>query len=166
MMAAGNALGGTPATVALTRAGIAFSMHAYDHDPAGGSFGMQAATALGLEPGRVFKTLFATVDHRLVVGIVPVSGRLDLKALAAVVGGKRSTMADPAEAERATGYVVGGISPIGARRSHATVLDESAMGFDTVYVSAGRRGMDVGLAPADLVMITRATVARITRTSA
>jgi Cys-tRNA(Pro)/Cys-tRNA(Cys) deacylase len=159
------AAGGTPATVALTRAGISFTVHAYDHDPSASSYGLEAADALNLDPARVFKTLMAAVDGRLVVGIVPVSGQLDLKAVAAAVGGKRATMAEPAAAERATGYVVGGISPIGQKRSHPTVLDESATGFETVYVSGGRRGLDIGLAPADLARVTDATVAPIGRGS-
>jgi Cys-tRNA(Pro)/Cys-tRNA(Cys) deacylase len=159
------AAGGTPATVALTRAGISFTVHAYDHDPSAPSYGLEAADALNLDPARVFKTLMAAVDGRLVVGIVPVSGQLDLKAVAAAVGGKRATMAEPAAAERATGYVVGGISPIGQKRSHPTVLDESATGFETVYVSGGRRGLDIGLAPADLARVTNATVAPIGRGS-
>jgi Cys-tRNA(Pro)/Cys-tRNA(Cys) deacylase len=155
--------GGTPATVALTRAGVAFTEHVYTHDPGATSYGTEAADALGLEPARVLKTLFASVDGRLVVGIVPVAGQLDLKALAAAVGGKKAAMADPADAERATGYVVGGISPVGQKRAHLTVLDESAMAFDEVYVSGGRRGLDLGLAPADLVRVTGATVAAIGR---
>jgi Cys-tRNA(Pro)/Cys-tRNA(Cys) deacylase len=155
--------GGTPATVALSRAGVAFSEHPYEHDPAGASYGNEAADALGLDPRQVYKTLLASVDGRLVVGIVPVSGRLDLKALAAAAGGKKAVMADPADAERATGYVVGGISPVGQRRAHLTVLDESATGFDTVYVSGGRRGLDLGLSPGDLVRVTEAVVARISR---
>jgi Cys-tRNA(Pro)/Cys-tRNA(Cys) deacylase len=118
---------------------------------------------LGLDPEQVCKTLFVSGDGRLVVGIVPVSGQLDLKAVAAAVGGKKATMADPADAERATGYVVGGISPIGQKKAHPTVLDESALGFETAYVSGGRRGLDLGLAPADLVRVTRATVAAIRR---
>jgi Cys-tRNA(Pro)/Cys-tRNA(Cys) deacylase len=155
--------GGTPATVALTRAGIPFTEHAYEHDPAAPSYGLEAAERLGLDPAQVLKTLCTRVDGRLVVGIVPVSDRLDLKAVGAAVGGKRAVMADPGEAERATGYVVGGISPLGQRRAHPTVLDESATGFDVVYVSGGRRGLDLGLAPADLVRVTGATVARIAR---
>lgn len=162
-MAARKKGGGTPATVALTRAGVPFSEHPYEHDAAAASYGLEAAEVLGLEPERVFKTLFTVVDGRLVVGIVPVSGQLDLKALAAAVGGKRATMADPADAERATGYVVGGISPIGQRKPHRTVLDESALGYDTVYVSGGRRGLDLGLSPSDLVRVTDATVAAIAR---
>ncbi len=155
--------GGTPATVALTRAGIAFTAHAYEHDPAVRSYGLEAAEALGLDPDRVLKTLFVEVDGRLVVGIVPVSGQLDLKAVAAAVGGKKAAMAEPADAERASGYVVGGISPIGQKRRHPTVLEESATVFETVFVSGGRRGLDLELAPADLVRVTEATVAPIGR---
>ncbi|NUR09556.1 MAG: Cys-tRNA(Pro) deacylase [Nocardioidaceae bacterium] len=162
-MAKKKGAGGTPATVALTRAGVAFSEHVYAHDPGASSYGLEAAEALGLDPEQVFKTLLTAVHGRLVVGIVPVSGQLDLKAVAAAVGGKKATMADPAAAERATGYVVGGISPVGQKRAHPTVLDESAMGFETVYVSGGRRGLDLGLAPRDLVEVTGATVAAIRR---
>lgn len=156
-------MAGTPATAALTAAGIPFTEHSYAHDPANRDFGMEAATALGLDPDRVFKTLLAEVDGRLVVGIVPVTARLDLKALAAAVGGKRATMADPAVAERRTGYVVGGISPIGQKSRHETVLDETAELWDVVYVSGGRRGFDLGLAPADLVRATSARLADIAR---
>ena len=162
-MARKKGAGGTPATVALTRAGVAFTEHVYTHERGATSYGTEAAEVLGLDPARVLKTLFASVDGRLVVGIVPVAGQLDLKALAAAVGGKKAAMADPADAERATGYVVGGISPVGQRRSHPTVLDESATAYDTVYVSGGRRGLDLGLAPADLVRVTGATVAAIGR---
>lgn len=126
-------------------------------------FGREAADALGVEPDRVFKTLLADVDGRLVVGIVPVTGKLDLKALAAAVGGKKAVMADPAVAERRTGYVVGGISPIGQKTAHPTVLDETAELWDTVFVSGGRRGLDLELAPADLVRATGATLADIAR---
>jgi Cys-tRNA(Pro)/Cys-tRNA(Cys) deacylase len=156
--------GGTPATVALTRAGIDFTVHEYEHDPRAASFGLEAAEALGLDPVRVLKTLMATVDGQLTVGIVPVSGQLDLKALARAAGGSRAAMADVAAAERATGYVAGGISPVGQKRPHPTVLDESALAHDVVYVSGGRRGLDLGLAPADLVRATSATVAAISRT--
>jgi Cys-tRNA(Pro)/Cys-tRNA(Cys) deacylase len=155
--------GGTPATVALARAGIAFTVHTYEHDPAADSFGLEAATVLGLDPAQVFKTLLVSVDGRLVVAVVPVAGRLDLKAVAAAVGGKKAVMADPAAAERATGYVVGGISPIGQKRPHSTVVDDSALAFATVYVSGGRRGLDLGLSPADLVALTSATVAPVRR---
>ncbi len=155
--------GGTPATVALTRAGVRFTAHGYDHDPASGSYGQEAADALGLEPARVFKTLLVSVDGRLVVGIVPVSGQLDLKAVAAAVGGKKAAMADPAAAERATGYVVGGISPLGQKRPHPTVLDNSALTHPTIFVSGGRRGLDLEVSPGDLVRLTAALVAPIGR---
>jgi Cys-tRNA(Pro)/Cys-tRNA(Cys) deacylase len=154
---------GTPATVALTAAGIPFVAHSYDHDPANTNFGLEAAAALGLDPERVFKTLLADVDGALVVAIVPVTGKLDLKALAAAVGGKKAEMADARLAERRTGYVVGGISPIGQKNPHRTVLDETAELYDTVYVSGGRRGLDLELAPADLVRVTTAVVAAIAR---
>ena len=162
-MAKKTAAGGTPATVALTRAKVPFTVHAYDHDPAAESYGLEAAELLGLDPEGVFKTLFTSVDGSLVVGIVPVSGQLDLKAVAAAVGGKRAAMADPAAAERASGYVVGGISPIGQKRAHPTVLDLSALGHETIYVSGGRRGLDLEIAPTDLIRVTRATTAAIRR---
>jgi Cys-tRNA(Pro)/Cys-tRNA(Cys) deacylase len=154
---------GTPATVALTKAGISFSTHAYDHDPAAKSYGLEAAEALGLAPERVFKTLLVEVDGKLAVGVVPVDRQLDLKAVAAALKGKKATMADPAAAERTTGYVVGGISPIGQKRALPTVIDSTATEHSTVYVSGGRRGLDLGLAPADLISITSATTAPIAR---
>jgi Cys-tRNA(Pro)/Cys-tRNA(Cys) deacylase len=154
---------GTPATAALKVAGIPYIEHAYDHDPANRNFGEEAANVLGLDPERVFKTLMVDVDGRLVVAIVPVTGKLDLGALAASLHGKRATMADPALAERKTGYLVGGISPIGQKTRLATVLDETAELFDTVFVSGGRRGFDVELAPADLVAVTSAIIAAIAR---
>jgi Cys-tRNA(Pro)/Cys-tRNA(Cys) deacylase len=154
---------GTPATVALTKAGIAFSVHSYAHDPAAASFGLEAAEALGLDPQQVFKTLLVEADGRLAVGIVPVDRQLDLKAVAAALGAKKATMADPAAAERSTGYVVGGISPIGQKRPLPTVLDESALQYKQVYVSGGRRGLDLGLSPADLVTATQAMTAPIAR---
>ncbi|CAN5300790.1 Cys-tRNA(Pro) deacylase [soil metagenome] len=156
-------MSGTPATVALTSAGIPFTAHAYEHDPANTNFGLEAAAVLGLDPGQVFKTLMADVDGSLVVGIVPVAGKLDLKALAAAVGGKKAEMADPKLAERRTGYVVGGISPIGQKLEHVTVLDETAELYDTVFVSGGRRGFAIELAPTDLVRATKAIVAAIAR---
>lgn len=153
----------TPATAQLHREGIAFTAHAYVHDPRAESFGMEAAELLGLEPARVFKTLMAEVDGQLVVGIVPVTATLDLKALAAALGGKRAHMADPALAQRATGYVLGGISPIGQKRRHRTVLDTSADGWPSIYVSGGRRGLDLELAAEDLIAVTGALRADITR---
>lgn len=135
----------------------------YAHDPAAPSYGMEAAQVLGLDPECVFKTLITTVDGALVVAIVPVSGQVDLKLLAAAVSGKKAAMADPHEAERATGYVVGGISPLGQRRRLRTVLDASAEAYDVIYVSGGRRGLDIGLSPADLVRLTDAVVTDIRR---
>jgi len=155
--------GGTPATVALTAAGVAFTVHSYDHDPSHPSYGEEAAEAMGVSPERVFKTLVADVDGALTVAVVPVAGQLDLKALAAAAGGKRAAMADPALAERTTGYVRGGISPLGQRKRLPTVLDESATGHDTICVSAGRRGLEVELSPHALTTLTQATLAPIAR---
>ena len=154
---------GTPATVALTRAGVAFTAHAYEHDPRAAAYGLEAAEKLGIDPDRVFKTLLATVDGALAVGIVPVAQQLDLKALAQALGGKRAEMADPAVAERRTGYVVGGISPIGQKTALPTVLDESAILCETVFVSGGRRGLDLELAPDDLLAVTGGRYAPIAR---
>lgn len=153
----------TPATVALAAAGIPFTAHTYVHDPATTNYGLEAASALQLDPDRVFKTLLADAEGRLCVGIVPVTGMLDLKALAAAVGAKRAVMADPALAERKTGYVVGGISPIGQKTALPTVLDETAVLWPTIFVSGGRRGFDIELAPDDLVAVTRAILADIAR---
>jgi Cys-tRNA(Pro)/Cys-tRNA(Cys) deacylase len=154
---------GTPATVALTRAGIAFVPHLYDHDPTTSNFGLEAAEKLALDPERVFKTLLAEADGMLVVGIVPVTGLLDLKALAHAAGAKKAVMADPKLAERKTGYVVGGISPIGQKTTLTTVIDETAELSETVFVSGGRRGFDVELTPADLARATNGTFAAIAR---
>ena len=154
---------GTPATVALTQAKVSFEVHAYEHDPAAQSYGTEAAEAMGVVPARVFKTLLAEVDGKLTVAVVPVSGQLDLKALASAVGGKKAAMADPAAAERTTGYVVGGISPLGQRKKLPTVIDESALDYETVFCSAGRRGLEIELAPADLVRLTGARTALIGR---
>jgi len=156
-------MAGTPATVALDRAGIAYTPHAYDHDAANTNFGQEAADVLGIDAEQVFKTLLADVDGSLVVAIVPVSGKLDLKALASAVGGKKAAMADPALAQKRTGYIVGGISPIGQKTAHPTVLDETAELFDTIFVSGGRRGFDIELAPADLLTVTGGTIADIAR---
>lgn len=164
-MAKKSSSSGTPATLALTRAGIPHTVHPYEHDPAAASYGLEAAEALGLDPAQVFKTLLAQADGRLVVGVVPVTGQLDLKALAAAVGAKKATMADPGDAERVTGYVVGGISPIGQKRRLDTVVDDSALEHETVYVSGGRRGLDLGLAPNDLIRVCAARSTRIRRSS-
>jgi Cys-tRNA(Pro)/Cys-tRNA(Cys) deacylase len=154
---------GTPATLLLEREGVPHTVHAYEVDPHAGSYGQAAAAAMGVEPERMLKTLLATVDGRLVCGVVPVAGTLDLKALAGAVGGKRGAMAEPAVAERSSGYVVGGISPLGQRTRLPTVVDETAQLWDTVVVSAGRRGLSVELAPADLVRLTGAVVADVSR---
>lgn len=159
----GGGGGGTPATAAAAAAKIEYTLHAYEADPAAESYGKAAADALGVPHERLFKTLLAEVDGRLTVGVVPVSANLDLKALAAAAGGKRARMADPRDAERATGYVVGGISPLGQRRRLPTVIDASVSAAATVYVSAGRRGLQIELAPADLVRLTGARLARIAR---
>ncbi len=152
---------GTRATDLLARLKIAHTVHRYEHDPRGGGYGLEAAAALGMAPERVFKTLIAEVDERLVVAVVPVAGSLDLKALAGAAGGKKARMADPAAAERATGYVTGGISPIGQRRSLPAVLDATALTFDTILVSAGQRGLEIEIAPADLIRAAGAGVATI-----
>jgi Cys-tRNA(Pro)/Cys-tRNA(Cys) deacylase len=154
---------GTAATALLTRQGIAHTVHTYAHDPRTGSYGAEAAEALGVASGRVFKTLVADVDGALAVGVVPVAGQLDLKALAAAVGGKKAAMADVAAAQRATGYVAGGISPVGQRRRLPVVLDATALDFPTIFCSGGRRGLEIELAPGDLVRAVNATVAPISR---
>ncbi|WP_026554282.1 Cys-tRNA(Pro) deacylase [Arthrobacter sp. 35W] len=158
---AGKQAPGTPATVALAAAGVQFTAHPYAHDPAASSYGLEAAEVLGIDPQRVFKTLMADVEGTLVVAVVPVSGSLDLKALAAAVGSKKAAMADPAAAQRRTGYVLGGISPLGQRSPSPTVVDSSALGLETMLVSGGRRGLDIELAPGDLIALTRASVAPI-----
>ncbi len=147
----------TPAIAAAERAGVPFSVHEYDHDP-GAAYGLEAAEKLGLDPDRVFKTLVASVDGRLLVAIVPVAAQLDLRSL-----GKRAALADQAEAERATGYVAGGISPLGQRRRLPTILDESALEHETIHVSAGRRGLEIELAPGDLVELTGAETKPLAR---
>ena len=153
---------GTTATIALERAKIPFALHEYTHDPRADSFGLEASAALGVPPERLFKTLVATVDGgALAVGVVPVNRHLDLKALAAAVGGKKAIMAEAAVAERATGYVVGGISPVGQKRRLPIVIDASALEFTAVLCSAGRRGLQMEIAPADLIKATGAKVAGI-----
>jgi Cys-tRNA(Pro)/Cys-tRNA(Cys) deacylase len=152
---------GTPATVALAKADVEHQLHEYEHDPAAASYGLEAAERLGVDPAGVFKTLVAEVDGRLVVAVVPVGTRLDLKALAGAAGGRKAAMAEPAAAERATGYVVGGISPLGHRKRLPVFLDESMRDRPTVMVSAGRRGLQVELSPADLVRLSGGTFARL-----
>ncbi|HJQ42017.1 MAG TPA: Cys-tRNA(Pro) deacylase, partial [Jatrophihabitantaceae bacterium] len=151
----------TPATALLTRAKVPYTLHPYDHDPRSEAYGDEAAAALGISTDRIFKTLIATVEGKLTCAVVPVGARLDLKALAAASGGKRAELAEPAAAARATGYVVGGISPLGQRSRLPVVVDESAGGFETIFVSAGKRGLQVELAPDDLVRVANATLAPI-----
>jgi Cys-tRNA(Pro)/Cys-tRNA(Cys) deacylase len=150
----------TPAVRTLEAAQVEFTLHHYDHDPKADSFGLEAAEKLGVAPERVFKTLVAKVDGKqLVMAVLPVAARLDLKKLAAAAGGKKADMAEPAAAERATGYVVGGISPLGGRKRLPTLIDASALGFATVLASAGQRGLQMELAPQDLVRLTDAGTA-------
>jgi Cys-tRNA(Pro)/Cys-tRNA(Cys) deacylase len=152
---------GTTATLALERAKIPFTLREYAHDPRRDSYGLEASEALGVPPERVFKTLVAAVDGSLAVGVVPVHRQLDLKALAAAVGGKKAVLAEVAVAERATGYVAGGISPVGQKRRLPVVIDASALELATMFCSAGRRGLEIEIAPADLVKAAAATVAPI-----
>lgn len=162
---------GTPAILALERAKVAFTIHEYDAGaPAPGGpkaphlgYGERTAAALGIDPARIHKTLIASVDGKLVAAVVPVDRELDLKALAAAVGGRKAEMADPAAAERSSGYVVGGISPFGQKRPLPTVVDAGALEHAAILVSGGRRGLQVELVPADVVRVTRATVAAIAR---
>ncbi len=151
----------TPATAALDAAGIPFTVRTYVHDPRAESYGTEAAAALGIAAPRVFKTLMVDVDGTLTVAVVPVSGTLNLKALAAARGGKKAVLASGDVAERRTGYVLGGISPLGQRQQSPVVVDASALQFDTVLVSGGRRGLEIELAPGDLIRVTGAVVARI-----
>ena len=155
----------TPATLALVAAKVTFTVHEYENDPSAASYGNEAAERLGVTAARVAKTLVASVARadrvELVVGVVPVHGKLDLKALAAAVGAKRAEMAKPADVERSTGFVLGGVSPLGQRRRLVTVVDASLLGFATVFVSGGRRGLEVELSPHDLIATSSAVVAEI-----
>ncbi len=154
----------TPAIKLLERDGANFELLSYEHDPRAPAYGEEAARALSLEPRSVFKTLVARLDDgRLAIGIVPVTAQLDLKALAKAAGGRRACMAESAEAARATGYVLGGISPLGQKKRLPTFLDESAAGFAAIHVSGGRRGLEIRLAPDDLVRLTGARLVRLAR---
>ncbi len=156
----------TPAINAAKRAKVTYNIHEYEHDPSAASYGEEAAEAMGLEYGRVFKTLLVEINgdnRKLAVAVVPVSGQLDLKAMATALKAKKVAMAKPDDAERATGYVVGGISPLGQKKRLPMVLDASASGYDTIYMSAGRRGLEIELAPADMMKLTGATQAPIGR---
>ena len=155
----------TPAVQVLAKAGTPYTLHEYAHGDAGPGFGVQAAVALGVDPARLFKTLVVDAAGRLAVAVVPVAGMLDLKAMGAALNVKTVRMAEPEAAERATGYVVGGISPLGQRKRFVTVIDETANGWPTIYVSAGKRGLQVQLSPADLVALTGATLATIGRST-
>jgi Cys-tRNA(Pro)/Cys-tRNA(Cys) deacylase len=157
---------GTPATALLRRLGTPFTIHPYDVAPTTPNYGARVAAALGVEPARVFKTLVANVDGKLAVGVVPVTGSLNLKALAAALGGKRASMAEPAVAERATGYVTGGISPFAQRSRLPIVVDSSATDWPTVFVSGGRRGVQLEVAPGDLISVVTATTAPISDAAA
>ncbi len=153
----------TPATAQLNKAGIEFQTFSYDHDSdhMDEGYGIEAASKLGFAQEQVFKTLMADTGDARVIGVVPVSGHLDLKALAAAVGAKKASMADAKTAERESGYVLGGISPLGQRTRHVTVLDASAMQYDQILVSGGKRGFDIGINPQDLVTVLNAIVAQI-----
>jgi Cys-tRNA(Pro)/Cys-tRNA(Cys) deacylase len=163
MLAPMSGRGGTRATELLASLRVAHTVHRYSHDPRHASYGQEASEALGVPPQRVFKTLIADVDGRPTVAVVPVAGSLDLKALAAAVGGKKAAMADPAAAEKASGYVTGGIAPLGLRKPLPVVVDSSALDYPTVFCSAGQRGVEIELAPADLVRASGAQTAPIAR---
>jgi Cys-tRNA(Pro)/Cys-tRNA(Cys) deacylase len=152
---------GTPATVSLDRATVSYRLHSYRHDSGNHAYGDEAAAALGIEPRRIFKTLIVSADGRLACAVVPVATKLDLRALAVVLGAKRAELADPAKAQRATGYVLGGISPFGHRSALPVVVDESVSDFDTVFVSAGKRGLQVEVSPDDLCRVTGAVRAAL-----
>lgn len=152
---------GTPATKLLNSVGVVFTEHEYVHDPNSPSFGLEAAEKLGVDPNRVFKTLIANVDEAFAVAIVPVNQQVSLKSLSRTLGAKRATMADPVKAARLTGYVVGGISPIGQKKLLPTVIDQSARNFERILVSGGRRGFDIELAPEDLAELLKAVFAEI-----
>ncbi|WP_030450292.1 Cys-tRNA(Pro) deacylase [Herbidospora cretacea] len=154
---------GTPATVALTKAGADFTLHPYEHDANAQAYGEEAADALGVPYERIFKTLVAETEAGLAVAVVPVAGKLDLKAFAAALKGKKAAMAEAAKVERVTGYVVGGISPLGQRKRLPTVVDASALAFETIYFSAGRRGLQIETAPGNLVTLTGAITAQIAK---
>ena len=160
-MAKRTASTGTPATLLLQQAGVPHTLHKYVHDPAATDFGLEAARELGLPPERIFKTLMVMADANLAVAVVPVSGNLNLKFFAAALGAKKSVLADPLAAQRRTGYVLGGISPLCQRQSSPTVLDSSAVDYPTILVSGGRRGLDIELAAQDLIRLTGARLAVI-----
>lgn len=155
--------GATPALAVLGRAGVWHRVHRFGHDPTITAFGREAASALDVAPARVLKTLVCASGASLVLAVLPVTSELDLKLLATVLGTRSAALADPAVAERATGYVVGGISPIGSRRPLPVVVDEAAAGWQTVFVSGGRRGLEIELAPDDLLMVSGGHLEHIRR---
>lgn len=152
----------TPAVNLVKRRRVAHALHSYEHDPAVASYGLEAADKLGIPPAQVFKTLVADLDKgELVVAVLPVSSTLSMKRLARTLGGKKAAMADREAAQRATGYVLGGVSPLGQKRRLRTVLDNSAMAHATLFVSAGRRGLEIEISPQDLVQLTDAAISRV-----
>ncbi|WP_373499041.1 Cys-tRNA(Pro) deacylase [Desulfococcus sp.] len=156
----------TPAIHLLKKSKVPHTVHTYAHDPESRDYGREASEALGVPSDRMFKTLLVALQggkQALAVAMVPVSGQLDLKALAAAAGAKKAAMADPADAERASGYVVGGISPLGQKKQLPAFIDESAVNFETIYVSAGKRGLQIEMAPEDLIRLCKAAVADIRR---
>lgn len=145
----------TPGIDAASKAGVLHTIHEYEHDPASAGYGNEAAEKMGVDPARVFKTLVVAVDSKtLAVGVVPVTSMLSMKLIAKAAGGKKAVMADPHEVQRRTGYVLGGVSPLGQKNHLRTFIDASAEGFETVYVSAGRRGLEIELSPTDLAKLT------------
>jgi Cys-tRNA(Pro)/Cys-tRNA(Cys) deacylase len=152
----------TLATKVLDREKVPFTLHEYEHDPHAEAFGLETAEKLGVDAERVFKTLVAVADGKMVFGIVPAPSRLSLKSLARAAGAKKAELARPEDAERVTGYVLGGISPLGGKKALPTFLDETAILHETIFVSAGARGMQIQLAPDQLIRLTRATLADIT----
>jgi len=152
----------TPAINALKKIKVDFSIHEYDHDPANLNYGTEAAQKLGIDAQQVFKTLVVRLDSgQFVVGIVPVSSKLNMKSIAKAAGAKKASMAEATDVERITGYVLGGVSPLGQRKQLLTFLDSSADKFSTIYISAGRRGLDVQIKPADLLTVTRGKYAEL-----
>lgn len=145
----------TPGIHVISKAGISHNIHEYEHDPASAGYGNEAAEKMGVDPARVFKTLIVTVDGKmLAVGVIPVTGMLSMKLIARAAGGKKASMADPQEVQRRTGYVLGGVSPLGQKNRLKTLIDASAKAFDTIYISAGRRGLEIELSPEDLARLT------------
>ena len=156
----------TPAVQALKKARVWFALHPYGHQPGHENYGLEAAQALGLPAARVFKTLLVELQSpgsNMGIGILPVSARLDLKAMAAAAGVKRAVMADPRDAQRVTGYVLGGISPFGQKKKLLTVIDDSVLEWDTIHVSGGKRGLQIELAPQTLIDLCQARIGRIVR---